>query len=91
MLHFLMVNGLDIELPVVLGPGGLADLDRSELSDEYLTLEAKGCRVALRADDIVCFYSEGKTGTVTVRHRGNEKRTRVERDRTGAIAGMVTD
>ena len=50
-------------------------------------LDVKGTRIAIRADDIVAFYSEDEAGAITVR-RTTEKRMRVDRDRNGNVAGI---
>jgi hypothetical protein len=96
-LHFIMRDGLDIELPVVLGDGGLVDLQAQiAMSSRYraegmdmVPLEVDGMRLAIRADDIVAFYSEDEAGRISLRHTGSsDKHVKIQRDDRGRIAGI---
>ena len=94
-LHFVMRDGLDIELPVVLGDGGLVDLQvQIAMSAEnaegldFVPLEVDGMRVAIRADEILAVYSEDEARRISVRHSKNNKRLKVERDGHGRLVGI---
>jgi hypothetical protein len=97
MLHFI-TRDLDITLPVTLKDGALTDLQvqiamsaqhRADgMSLDFVPLEVDGLRIAIRADELVCIYSEEEAGRITVRSTSNEKRMKVDRDRNGDIAGI---
>ena len=94
-LHFIMRDGLDIELPVVLGERGLIDLQaqiamRTANDDglDFAALEVDGIHVAIRADEILALYSEEEAQSINVRHTTNNKRLKVERDSHGRLVGI---
>jgi hypothetical protein len=94
-LHFIMRDGLDIELPVVVAKGGLIQIEaqiaaRTANNDglDFAAVEVDGIQIAIRADEILAVYSEDEARSISVRHSKNSKRLRVERDGAGRVVGI---